>query len=156
MKVNVSLPELPCTVPPAARSAWSTVKVVATLKPAFSTSTLVRLTRLRSIAAAFTSSVSVPVLPVVVVELGKVVAIEREGRVDAEPAFRISTLFTVVLVRSIAVPEATSVSIPLPSVTEPPDTRSACSSVNVVARLEPAFRISTLANVVLLRLKAVP
>ncbi len=65
-------------------------------------------------------------------------------------------LSRVVLVKLRAVPLITSLSLPELPVTDPPEMRSAASSVKVVARLEPAFRFSMLVRVELVRLSAVP
>ncbi len=72
------------------------------------------------------------------------------------PACRFSTLVSAVLLRLKAVVFIISVSEPLLPTTEPPDNRSAASTVNVVAKLLPACRISTLVNVVLVRMSWVP
>ena len=65
-------------------------------------------------------------------------------------------LVSVVLVRLMVVALTVRVSLPLLPITEPPETRSAASTVNVVAELVPAAIFSMLVRVVLVRLSAVP
>jgi hypothetical protein len=72
------------------------------------------------------------------------------------PAFRISTLDSVVLERSMTPVAVFRVSLPAPPSTEPPDKRSAVSRVKVESADTPAAMISTLDSVVLARLSDVP
>ena len=155
LTISVSLPLLPTTLPPMARSAASTVKVVAVLRPAFSASMLVSVVLVRSIAASLTTSASEPLLPRTLPPDAR--SFWSTVNVVAAPLpAMISTLVRVVLVRLRAVPLTTSLSSPELPVIEPPEARSAGSTVKVVARLEPACRFSTLVRVVLVRLSAVP
>ena len=65
-------------------------------------------------------------------------------------------LVRVVLVRSTLMPLTVRVSEPLLPMTEPPATRSTASTMKVVGVFTPAFRISTLFRVVLVRSRPVP
>ncbi len=156
LTISVSAPVLPAMVPFAARSAWSSLKVVSAAEPAAIFSMLVRVVLVRSIDVSMTDRESLPVLPTTEPPVARSAVSTVKAVPRLAPAFRISMLDRVVLERSPTVPLKVRVSLPLLPMIEPPDARSAASTVNVVAWLDPPFRISILSTVVLLRLSAVP